>query len=88
MKRENIQNCQDCGSVYHNAGSDLCIVGNPENVVCLIDEEAEGGPRIIQRFSCIQQAEAAIAEMKKSNPAKVYRGGFGIDAPEDMLNPK
>lgn len=54
--------------------------------VALIDEESKPNPTVIDRFNTIQEAVARIDEYEKTQPDKVYRGGFGIDAPEAMLS--
>lgn len=48
---------------------------------CVVDEESEPNPVVLQRFATLAEAEAWIAEMEKSNPEKVHRGGYGIDGP-------
>lgn len=55
--------------------------------VVVVDEEAEGGPRVIARCKTIKQAEDLIDAFSLIDPDKVYRGGFGIDAPENLINP-
>lgn len=52
----------------------------------VIDEGAEGGPKTIASFETVKDAEDYIAELEKSQPDKVHRGGFGIDAPEEKVN--
>jgi hypothetical protein len=54
--------------------------------VAIIDEETTPNPTIIKKVSSIEDAETWIAEQEKINPEKVYRGGYGIDAPEEMFN--
>lgn len=53
--------------------------------VAIIDEESKTF-KVIKRVETIQEAEAWIEEYTKIDPDKVYRGGFGIDAPEYMIN--
>jgi hypothetical protein len=55
------------------------------NPVAVIDEESAGFT-VLARFATIADAEAHIAAM--TDKAKVARGGYGIDAPEAMLNPR
>jgi hypothetical protein len=57
-----------------------------EKPVCIVDEENNNGPLVLKRFDTIAEAENWIAEQEKIDPDKVHRGGFGIDAPEEMLN--
>jgi hypothetical protein len=45
------------------------------------------GPEVVTRCTTIKEAEAFIASLWESSPeqrAKVERGDYGIDAPEDM----
>lgn len=58
--------------------------------VTVVDEESldENGLRlVIGRFATIADAEAHIAFRAIHEKEKVERGGFGINAPEEMLNP-
>lgn len=48
--------------------------------VAIVDEEATNGPQVIKRVSTVTEAELYIAELEKTQPEKVHRGGFGIDA--------
>lgn len=52
--------------------------------VFVIDEESNP-IRKIARFHTIVEAEDFIAKLEESDPEKVHRGGFGIDAPEKMF---
>lgn len=51
--------------------------------VAVVDERAEGGPKVIKRFDTIAQAEAYVGKLPE-----VESGRYGIDAPEEMVNPK
>lgn len=53
--------------------------------VWVVDEESEE-LKILKRFHTISEAEIFIANLP--DKAKVLRGGYGIDAPEELLNPK
>jgi len=54
--------------------------------VAVVDEES-ANPRVVKRFASVAQAEAWIASLKSlPNKKKVERGGYGIDAPEEMVN--
>jgi hypothetical protein len=58
--------------------------------VAVIDEELIGPDNrvtVVARFDTVAEAEAYIDAQMKVNPSKVIRGGYGIDAPEDMANP-
>lgn len=55
--------------------------------VSVIDEEAAGGPCVIARFETIRQAEYFLATSATIGPDQLKRGGYGIDAPETMVNP-
>lgn len=61
--------------------------------VCVVDEEsakADRRVRVVHRCASVAEAEAWIEEAAKGNTdtlAKVERGGYGIDAPEEMVNP-
>lgn len=52
----------------------------------VIDEEKKDGCRIIHSFATVAECESKIAEIEKTEPEKVHRGGFGIDAPEAKVN--
>jgi hypothetical protein len=54
--------------------------------VALVDEESKPNPTVIGRFSTIDEAVEEINRLEKTQPEKVHRGGFGIDAPEEMLS--
>lgn len=57
--------------------------------VAVIDEESASKPgerlTVLKRFATIREAETWIGE--QPDKAKVQRGGYGIDAPETMINP-
>lgn len=55
--------------------------------VAVVDKEALLRP-IMGRFPTIEAAEQWLAEREALQGDKVRRGGFGIDAPEAMVNPK
>lgn len=44
--------------------------------------------KVIARLATIAEAEAFVHGLSINDPAKVYRGGYGIDAPEEMINGK
>jgi hypothetical protein len=54
--------------------------------VCVVDEETKPNPTVINRFSTIEEATQWIEDQIRINPDKVHRGGYGIDAPEEMIN--
>lgn len=58
-----------------------------EKQVKVIDEEDNNGPFIIASFYTVKEAEDFIEEQNTIDPDKVHRGGFGIDAPEELVNP-
>jgi hypothetical protein len=59
--------------------------------VTITDEESATKPgdrlRVVARFNTVKEAEDWIAEREKIDPDKVHRGGYGINAPEKMVNP-
>lgn len=56
-----------------------------EGIVAIVDEEHDGGPKVVARTTTLREAENWIAEREKSEPEKVHRGGYGIDAPEEVV---
>lgn len=62
----------------------------PDLPVTVVDEEwidRDGTVMVIGRFATIADAEAYIDFRATHEREKVERGGFGINAPEEMLNP-
>jgi len=56
--------------------------------VAVIDNERQNGRGqllVIRRFNTIAEAEAFVG--RRPDKAKLERGGYGIDAPEEMINP-
>lgn len=51
--------------------------------VAVVDEATLA---VVRRFDTVEQAEDFIAELEKTEPEKVHGGGFGIDAPETLIN--
>lgn len=54
--------------------------------VAIVDESG-GAIRVVGLFATVAEAEAWIADAEKREPEKVHRGDYGIDAPEEMVNP-
>ena len=54
--------------------------------VHVVDEECASRPRILASFETVAAAEAYIGRLEITQPDKVRRGGFGIDAPEEKVN--
>lgn len=54
--------------------------------VMVVDEESDGY-LVVHRCATVAEAEAWIGSMAARNPLKVARGGYGIDAPEPLINP-
>lgn len=44
--------------------------------------------RTLERFLRLRSAENFIAEREKTDPKGVHRGDYGIDAPEEVVNPR
>lgn len=42
--------------------------------------------RVLKRFDKVQEAEDFIGQKTVTDPDGVYRGDYGIDAPESMIN--
>ena len=53
---------------------------------CLVVDE-EDDAKIIASFDNVTECEAYIIGLAQTQWAKVTRGGFGIDAPEEKVNP-
>ncbi len=53
--------------------------------VAIIDEETKPNPTVIKRVDTIDEAVQWIDHQSKIDSDKVFRGGYGIDAPEEML---
>jgi delta-aminolevulinic acid dehydratase/porphobilinogen synthase len=56
--------------------------------VAVVDNESATKPgghcTVLKRFGTVKEAETWIAALPDA--AKVARGGYGIDAPEEMIN--
>lgn len=77
-------------TAHNDTGAHVRVIEGaprPGCPVAVVDEEAKPGPRVVARFRTIAEAERHIAHEARGNPEKVARGGFGIDAPEEMTNP-
>lgn len=57
--------------------------------VAIIDEEnpIDGKFPVISRHFTIEEAEQFLATSATIDPRQLARGGYGIDAPENMVNP-
>lgn len=44
--------------------------------------------RTLKRFLRVRSAENFIAMREKRDPKGVHRGDYGIDAPEEVVNPR
>lgn len=54
--------------------------------VAVVDNESSGKRiRVIRRFDTILEAETYVGALPDHK--KVARGGYGIDAPEELINP-
>ena len=42
----------------------------------------------IQRFATLEEGEAFISEIAKTDPEGVANGDYYVDAPEEMVNPR
>lgn len=59
-----------------------CFIPHEEECilkVAIVDEEANPS-RVIKRVATVKEAELHIETLKETQPEKVHRGGFGIDA--------
>jgi len=57
--------------------------------VAVVDNErtnSRGQLLVVRRFHSIEEAEAFVG--CRPDKAKLERGGYGIDAPEEMVNPR
>ena len=57
--------------------------------VAIVDEEnpINGKFQVIARFNTLGEAEEFLATSATICPYQLERGGYGIDAPESMVNP-
>ena len=59
---------------------------NQRKPVAVVDSESKGARiKVLRRFDTEEEASNWIGARR--DQAKVLRGGYGIDMPEEMLNP-